>query len=167
MRIACATTVRRSSARAGFTIVEVVVALAVLSVATYIAVSLYTSGYAFAATSGHAAIAMDLAEMRLIELEVAPGEFAWPEPVVGAFGEIAPVDTEATYTPEVLPTDRRYGLRARNLYERFTVRSLGRLQEEEAGYAEILVVVTWLDQGRERVYTLSSALPRATWGSGS
>ena len=168
MRIDRGETVTRRSNRAGFTIVEVVVSLAVLSVATYIAVSLYSSGYSFAEAGRNTGIAVELAETRLAELSATPAAFTWPSLGAGEFAEITPTDpNSASYVPDVLPTDRRFGLRARNTYEQFTVRSFGRLPEEQAAYAEVVILVSWENQGRERHYTLTSVLPRAAWGGGA
>lgn len=148
--------------RKGFSLAEVVGALAILSVATYIIISMFGASRGIARDSRDATIAMDLAKAKLVELQRSPGLFEWPVLAAGDFTEITPIgEKEAPFyfgPPPTLPTNEAAGQRAIANYEGFSWRAYARLPEDGAPYAEVVVFVDWSERGRSRSFSLTSYL---------
>ena len=89
----------------GFTLIEVIAALTVMSVATTIIISLLTSSLSISEASRNRKVAGELAEEKLIEIVNMPGSFSIPEPSTlepGVQVEIA--KAESIVAPSTMPT---------------------------------------------------------------
>ena len=69
----------RKTRRAGFTLLELLTALAVLGVAATIFLRLFSSSYSLADTSRSHEVALNLAEEYLAAIQSNPERFAWPD----------------------------------------------------------------------------------------
>ncbi len=154
---------------AGFTLLEILAALAVLSVASFIIISMYASSAVLFQTNRDEAAAGRLAEEVLILVQRAPASFEWPAADAwddGEFQELTWRETqpEAGFEalPATMPTDRRAYERERGAYERLNWRALVKRPEPEATHAVAAVLVTWETRGRTHGLTLTGAVPWAS-----
>jgi len=140
-----------------------IVALAVLSVATGVMASLFTGSLALSANSRHQRIAAALAEEQLAAVLRHPEQYAWPLTAAGNLElfEIRPLVVRAApQPPSALPAVKAAASRTSGEYGQFSWRAYGRLPAAGAPYLEVTVVVGWTDAGRERLVSLTSAIPR-------
>ncbi len=153
--------------RPGFTLVEILVALAVIGVASSLMFSLFFATMDLADTGRSTKVASALATEQLAAMERAPGAFVCKLNDVPA-GSFAPVSlrgqrdniTPRTPPPPSLPIAERAYNREENFYNKFIWEAYARLPREDAAYADVTVVIRWHDKGRERLVTVSSALAR-------
>ena len=157
---------RRGSA--GFTLLELLAALAVLGIASTIFLRLFTSSNSLAASSLSHEVALNIAEEYLTEVQTRPENFVWPDYDETPPGEpqtIQPVENgavEETFAqpPSTMPNLRRAYDRDRNLYSDFTWKIFAISPQDAAQYIELIVEVSWTDAGRLRRFTMSSMVPR-------
>lgn len=159
---------RHFGRRCGFTILEVLVALFVIGVATTVFVKLYTSSLSLSQTSTHYSIASQLAEEYLAEIHANPSQFVWPnfqDKPVGEFHDVVPVEDESRIQlvskPTAMPNIESEHRRESELYNDFAWSASARIHEETANFVELLVVVDWQLEGRTHRFYLTSALPRS------
>lgn len=155
----------------GFTILEIVAALGVMSVATFIAISLYGASYAIGENSRATRIAASLAEERLTDMRIHPGSYIWPEELVPGKPERV-VDEAGNVVidfdrPAVMPADARSGRRERDFYSRFLWKAFAEVTKPEDNHIIVTVVILWEDGGHNRNFTLTSALPRSVMVGGA
>ncbi len=152
---------------AGFTLLEILAALAVLSVASFILISMYASTIVLSQSNRDQVSAARLAEEVLVLVQRAPAYFEWPdadewEP--GDFHELTwrEDDPDAAFEklPATMPTDRRAYERERAAYERFAWRAFA--ERPGAAHAAITVVVSWETRGHTQHFTLTGAAPWAS-----
>lgn len=154
--------------RAGFTLLELITALAVLGVASTIFIRLYTSSQQLAKASRTHEVAAAIAQEYLTLIEVHPELFVWPnyaEHPNGASLDIrprenSPVEGNFVDTPTAMPIARRAYERERALYTDYTWAATARLPKPDAQYVEVTVEITWTLQGRLRRFLLTSTVPR-------
>jgi hypothetical protein len=147
---------------------EVLVALAVLGVATATFISTYRQSVDLGEGVRDRRIAASLAEEKLAELTQSPAAFTWPAADALASGQLQPVqaknaDPAAPQTvkpPLVLPAQIVRAEREMNYYKKFTSAAYARLPEEGAGYIELTVVIEWTQNQRPYRYSLTSAIAR-------
>lgn len=159
---------RRS--RLGFTLLELLTALAVLSVAATVFFRLFASSNALADSSQSHQVAAHLAEEYIATIHAAPELFHWPNYSDAPIGElqlIKPREGTALATaagvaepPEAMPTIQRAFRRDRNLYQDFDWEAYARLPEASAQYVEVTVEIIWTRQGRVRKFSITSTIPR-------
>lgn len=153
----------------GFTLFEVLAALAVLGIASGIFASLFIASMNLGHMNQSQSIAASHAGEQVVLLRNYPEEFTWPdfnalEP--GAFGPVTPKDptgdaTSATDPPSVMPIEPRAFERERNFYDLFSWQAFARVPSPDAAYVEVASVVHWLEKGKPQSFTLTSAVPRA------
>ncbi len=157
----------RKSARNGFTLVELIVALTVMSAATSALIVLFGASLAIAGEARNRGIAAELAEDRLLAIAAAPESFLWrldkPEesglfPI--ALSENDPKAGNAFSPPAVRLAERSAQDRNETLYRRFRWQAWGKLPTPDAQAYEVTVSVTWLAQGKQRMLALTSSVPR-------
>lgn len=156
-----ALTGKRSWRDEGFTLLEVLASLMVLSAATAIYIMLYSGSLSLAESGRSQKAAALVAEEHLTEILNHPAAYQWPDGRIQEPGKtypLVPVAKEAP--PNAMPTDERQFEREKNFYERFTWEVHARLPSVDANYFEVIVVVTWREDGRERYFTLTSCVPR-------
>ena len=156
--------------RAGFTLLELLTALAVLGVAATIFFRLFTSSVSLADSSQSHEIAANLAQEYMAEIQASPERFVWPVYEDAPSGESLPVvpvaggviEQKAVEPPIAVPTRRRPYERDRSLYHGFVWEASSRLPAPDAQYVEVTVDITWLDKrGRAERFTLTSAVARS------
>lgn len=153
----------------GFTLLELLTALAVIGIAATIFLRLFASSNSLAAASLSHGVAVNLAEEYLATIQATPERFVWPDYDDAPIGEahaLKPIENGAveenfTHIPEAMPTTRRAYNRDRNLYNNFTWEAFAVLPLEGAQYVQIIVEISWMDEGKLRRFSLGSALPRA------
>lgn len=161
-------------ARAGFTLLELLTALAVLGVASTIFLRLYSSSISLAATSRSHEIALSIAEEYLTEIQARPDNFIWPDYDTIPPGDpqsIRPIEdgpVAATFTqpPATPPNVLRANRRDRALYADFTWEAFAVVPPESEHYVELIVEVSWMDEGRLRRFSMNSLVPRSHGGGG-
>lgn len=170
---------RRGAARrgaSGFTLIEILVALAVIAAGTYAIISSFNQTTALAKMNRSERVAMDIAEARLLDLERNPGLYAWPSAASLSGGKAVrtPLKTAPESSPpaavpglhpcpapETLPADRKAADNEKAFYERFAWDTFAKLPQADASYVQVTVIVQWTENGKPRVVSLTSSLPRS------
>ena len=155
---------RRSS---GFTLVEILVALAVVSIGITVLVAGFSSGLAMAKAGRNQTVAASLAEEQMQAILHNPSGYEWglekakPKQLVKI--SVKGRTEEAYYVkpPAVLPVERSASAREENLYSQFTWNAYAKLSDADAAYVEVTIAVRWMESGRERVFALTSNMSRA------
>ena len=148
----------------GFTLVEMLAALAVAGVAAFIVISLFSWSLVLGQESRRHSMAAGMASELLTRMHQAPDEFVWPELDDISTGEHVPVEASDAHEaepglPATMPTVNRLRDAEIAFREAFHWKAFVKRPSENAHYVELTVAVYWEAQGRERVYTLTSALP--------
>lgn len=153
----------------GFTLIEIIAALALLAVAFMIGVNLAVSALALGRETESRTAAARVAERVLAEFQQAPQGFefsALETWTPGAFEPIRPADAEADTElqpaplPAAMPVDPVYYAREEGLYERFSWALKGRVSAAGAPYAEVTAVVRWEEHGEPKAFTLTTLVRR-------
>ena len=157
------TTVLRG--RRGFTIVEMLVALVVVSIAGTITVQLFTMSYDLALTNADRSVGAELAHEQLSRILEQPGAFQWPnienlEP--GQLGEInPPEDGDRVFSsPSTRPKVQNTALRQDDFYLRYQWDAYCSVPSADSAYVEVTVVTRWLREQDRKSITLTSAIDR-------
>lgn len=167
-------------AASGFTLLEVIAALAVLSVAVYILVSLFLASLRVGEGARLSDTAAAIASEQMQSLIHAPASYAWPWPAGvaspaeddaaadrddrSADGAVRPLsdpdnDWHAVAAPAALPVLQSEHRREQTFHERFAWRAYARpLGDTEADALEVTVVVRWVHRGREQTFALTSGI---------
>jgi len=154
----------------GFTLLELLTSLVVISVAVTLFMGMFTASLAMAKQNASQRIAAGLAEERLTEILIHPNQYQWPDFSQEWTEALLPLTTEVlgrSEPPNAMPTERSANDRVRLRYEDVTWRAFTRLPARNADYAEVVVEVTWTQHGRPRSLALTSALPRSSVEGGS
>lgn len=174
---------QRSRGR-GFTLVELIVAIAVISVASTIFISMYFGSVGIAKSARNHKAAMEAAREALALIQQSPGQFLWefPEEPGNAWFPVLlaadPGQVNVVEPPNVSLSDPASLTLAKNFYDQFHWTASARYpltpsvdpaeQAEEGtppqffaeeGYLEVRVVVTWEEKGQAEQLSLVSALP--------
>ena len=156
---------RTSRGRTGFTLVEVVMALAVLSVATTIVISLWSKSLTFARLSRDHNVAASLAEERLADIQLHPARYDWAKfagAAEGATEQILMGGTERPLPmdlPAPMPPLESEDERETVYYGKFTWKAYAKKPAPSAGSLEVTVAVFWTYDGRDRTFILTSRMP--------
>ncbi len=157
-------------ARAGFTLLELLTALIVLSVASTILLKMFLSSQTLAKAGRTHEIAADLAQEYMTLLQDRPELFVWPnfldeKPETALAIKARPEGPLANAEPPVsLPMLRRANDRDAGMYRNFSWAATGKLPAVESNYVELNVTVVWELEGRLRQFMLTSAMPRPAAG---
>jgi len=159
--------VRRRSG--GFTLVELLTALAVLGIATTVFLELFTASQSLAKNARTHTIAAELAEEHLVLMQTHPEWFVWPNYLDHPVGEripirvreTSPIEANFVEAPSAVLASRRAFNRERALYNDYTWEAFAVLRQESDNHVQITVTVSWLLDGRVRKFALTSAVPRA------
>ena len=156
---------RRSS---GFTLVEILVSLVVVSMGITILVSLFSSSLGLSQSSRNECVAASLAEEEMRALLQDPGAYEWglDSAAPGQFAKIEargkPADNYPIDPPSVLPAERSANNRETNLYDKFSWKAFAKLPAADAPYVEVTVTIQWTESGRDRLFALTSGIPSAS-----
>ena len=153
----------------GFTLLELLTAFLVMGAAVTIFLQLYTASMSMAKSSRAHKVAANLAEEYMAEILVTPARYTWPKLKGGEADVGLPITLRGhagepvlqAQPPTALPTYKPAFNRERTLYYNFTWQAYARLPDPSAKYVEVLVVVKWLQAGREREFALTSCVPRS------
>lgn len=153
----------------GFTLLELLTALAVISIAATIFLRLFASSNSLAAASLSHEVAVNFAEEYLTTIQANPERFVWPDyddAPIGDAHALKPIENGAieenfSHLPKAMPTTRRAYNRDRNLYNDFTWEAFALLPHEGAQYVQLIVEISWMDEGKLRRFSLGSTAPRA------
>ncbi len=153
---------RRIHRSSGFTLIEVLVALAVVGVAVTVFFSLFSSSIRFAETSRNESIAASLAEEQLVAVCQNPSSFNWGLKAA-APGQLVTVNASAAGSTAqfTAPALAAISESEKNLYEQFSYKIFAKVPSAEAAYVEVIVAVEWTEAGRNRVFTLTSTVARS------
>jgi prepilin-type N-terminal cleavage/methylation domain-containing protein len=154
----------------GFTLVELLTALIVMSVAATVLLKLFTSSQSLAKSSRSHEIAGAVAQEYLTLLQMRPELFVWPNyldeppntPMPVTARDNGPVPMKFTQAPLALPLARRAHDRERATYSGYTWSASARLPSQDAAWVELTVEVQWQLEGRLKRFMLTSAVPRST-----
>jgi len=158
---------RRGRRREGFTLMEVLVAFAVISVATWIFVSLFTSSLKLENNARSMRVAADLARSRLADITTRPEAYAWPASDtittdVGALLTLKKATSENAFaTPAVLPTNALAADNETDFYAKFSWDAYVKQPAAGGGFYEIIVVVSWQEAARPKQMVLTGSIPTA------
>ncbi len=151
----------------GFTLIETLIALSVVSVAVAIFVSLYGDSLGLGRLAHQRAVAAEAAQTQLALITRSPRLFLWKTPAEEAetqfpilVSEEDPKAGNIITPPSAMPADENADERARNDYENFRWRAFGRLPKDKQ-HCEVTVVITWKQGGRDEMLALTSAVPRS------
>ena len=150
----------------GFTLIEILVALVVVSVGVTILIQLFSSSLALAQSSRNQAVAASLAEEQMQALLRNPGAYEWgletaaPDKLVKVSVRGKPADAYPVDPPSVLPVERTASAREENLYSRFSWKAFAKLPAADAPYVEVTVTIQWTEAGRDRLFALTSNISR-------
>ncbi len=165
--MAVCTNVRHDARQRGFTLIELIVALAIISIAGTVFVSMYLSSMEMGRTARNRTIAARLADDQLNTLLRHPEQFQWnvpAEPNVDPFPVTLPDGQSSGKTavgqPSVMPLNQNAFRREEALYDNFHWTAQGRFPNLNSAFCEVTVVVHWMESGRPRMLALTSAIPR-------
>jgi len=168
MRIRTAKTERACSRghRGGFTLLEMLIALAVMGVGVTVFIQLYSSSLTLARTSVNHRIAVEVANEQLALMQQRPEQYLWNISVPGADERfpvtLGPDDPKAgnpAEGPAALPAEERARNRDAVRYAQFRWKAFGELRHN-ASYYDLTVVVRWMEEGREKMLAMTSAVAR-------
>lgn len=152
---------RRRGDQSGFTLLELLAALAVIAVATSVFITLYSISVLLATTSRNEVIALQVAESHLNDILTYPEQIQWPDPAQLANGEPAIVLADAKEElPTAMPTYKTAHDRVSATYYDISWQATVRLPRPDAPYAELTVIVKWFERQHGRALALTSAIPR-------
>lgn len=163
----------------GFTLIEVLVALAVVGTAATIFISLFGSSLVLSRLNRSRVVASSLAEGQLEEILENSSDYVWNLaggeagelveliPAKGAQGDSDSAGSLGrSFGPlSVVPVDSSASKREEDFYAKFRWRAYAALPEPDAKHVNVTVVVRWRDSGRERSVALTSSAPRYALGS--
>lgn len=146
---------------------EVLVAFAVISVATWIILSLFTSSLKLETNARSMRVAAELARSRLGDIATRPEAYDWPtaDAITGEAGaplalkELPPENSFAT--PGVLPVNALAARHETNFYDKFSWEAYVKRPAVGRGFYEVLVVVRWEEAERPKQVVLTGSIPTA------
>lgn len=157
----------------GFTLIEVLVAFAVLGIGISVFVQLFSSSLALAKNSRSQSVAAALAEAQLQDILANPDAYRWPSASIqpGALVEMGLVNEQVPgphgcTVPAVMPVAQQADARERAFYERFGWQAYVRLPQPDSDHVELSVVVRWTEAGRTLSETLTTVAPRTRLSGG-
>jgi len=157
---------RSGGSRAGFTLIEMLVALSVVGVATTIFMTMYMRSMDLGKLSRNREVALSLAESQLGLLVLNPKSYVWDTGAPNADGlfrirvnEGDPRVGLPAEPPAVMPFDKAARAHQQAVYDQFRWRAFGKLGPQGLFY-EVFVDVYWQQQGRQRHITLTGAVGR-------
>lgn len=167
---------RLSNRCAGFTILEMLVALTVLGVATFILITMFLMSLSYDSHSRYMKVATNGAESVAAQILATPEDYVWPtQEQLQSGGSVALElkDTEKDpihrlMAPSVLPTIPARAQQITDDYERFRWFAYARqpASVEQGGatppYLEVEVVIRWSEAELPYYFSVVSTIPY-TW----
>ncbi len=152
----------------GFTLIELMVALAVVSIAITGLVQMFTLSLNLAQTSQNAILASNIAYEKLNYLKNCPEKFVWKIPENINSETIFPILTSeeeakagnVLEVPIIAPPDWASFRKYKNISQKFRWKAFGKLVGEEKESYEVVVTVMYIEFGRTKYYIANSVIPR-------
>lgn len=149
-----------------------VIALAVLSVATTVLISMLGRGVALGEHSRHRTAAANIGESILAEIQARPNAYVWPSFEDLASGELVEITPKGASTgtighPVSAPKGAKLARHQEGFFEGFSWLAHGRRPTEGAAYLELTVSLYWTEAGRAQSLALTTAYPRALIENGT
>lgn len=160
--------------RRGFTLIEVLVAVAIMGVATGLMVQTLFSTMNLSKENSSQRVAASLASEQLQMIVNSPSDFMWPGSEALADGALVELllpgeepehDLRPVEAPATLPTDHRSILREDSFFDRYSWSAYTRLPRADAGYLEVTVSIDWTNNGRDATFALTGSVPRNRVGT--
>lgn len=159
---------RYPSRRNGFTLIELIVALTVISVATTILIRLYMASTDLGIQAQYRELAASVAESQLAQMVSEPANFVWEHDRPDGAGLFRvkedaddPRAGRKVLLPEVLlPYDASFE-RQTNVYDKFRWAAYGRVPSAASSIVEVTVDVHWKHAGKTEHIALTGAVPRS------
>ena len=153
--------------RGGFTLIELIMALTVLSVALTGLIAMYGISLELANQSRQKSLAAEIAESQMAMVLAAPETFRWeydPADVAVLFpitlGTDDPKAGNTIEPPHVTLVHRIVHARNELLYRKFRWKVWGRLPSADSHFYEVTVAVHWGAQGKDRTLAFTSSLAK-------
>ncbi len=148
----------------GFTLLEMLAALAVIGIAVSVFTALYVASLDLSYTASDESVAANIASERLAGIIAAPASYRWltqgSEDIRFAIqltGEDPPAGNPVEL-PGAMPADPSAFRRQDVLFSRFRWEAFGKLVPGGA-YYEVTVIVHYERDGRKQMMAVTSALP--------
>lgn len=161
-----------NKAAAGFTLLELITALAVISVALAISVSLFGNNLQRSKELRNNRVAAEIAETQLSVLCAHPGEYVWSFDETGEDGlfpilpnENSTLAASGALLPDTILATKKAQDKTATLHRFFYWQAWGRIPSETADYLEVTLSVHWRLSGRPRMLALTSCVPRSLFQS--
>lgn len=155
----------------GFTLLELLIAISVMSIAGWVFVSFYSSAQDLTRLSAERSTALRVAQDQLQLIQRNPSSYVWqiPEqPGEASFpilsGQDEPKAGNVVAVPAAMPADRNAFVKQTDYHQKFRWLAFGRLPEPDAPFYEITVMVHWQLQGKVESVALTSSVPRFAAG---
>lgn len=154
--------------RRAFTLIELIVALAVLGVAITVVVQLFSISVDMTRMAQNSILAHIIAEEKLEFVVNHPEKFNWIIPENYKFGDFFRV-LSSPNEPDVgnkvddfqlLPPEWGRYLKYKNALSSFRWRVLGRIPTPDSDVFEVVVIVSYRETGKVKNYALTSFVPR-------
>lgn len=145
----------------GFTLIEVLVALAVVSVAVTVFFSLFTASIGLSQSSRNESVAATLAEEQLLAVCQSPGLYTWNLGDPGQLVEVVPTTDDPGMRAFSAPSLAEMPKSDADLYQGFSWRVFAKLPSQDAAYVEVTVAVDWNEAGRDKTFALTSTIARS------
>ena len=165
-------TVWRDARKRGFTLVEILVALAVVGMGATIFISVFSSALDLARSSRSKTAAASIAEEQLDAIVRHPGQYrcALNGAKAGDQLPIVPRGTEGdkprgVAPPSVMPADAVASRREMNFYERFRWQAYAKAPAAESPFVEVTVAVRWKEAGRDQTLALTTSAHRTLFAA--
>jgi len=174
---------RQFCKRRGFTLIEILVAVAVVATAATILVSLFGSSLVLSRSNRSQLVAASLAEEQMDSILRNSSKYVWnldgAEP--GQLVEVVPAEPATPEVPGatkpavpagrpfdrlvVAPIEPASNAREETFYGKFRWQAYAALPQPNSKHVDVTVVVRWKDAGRDRSVALTSSAPRFSLGS--
>lgn len=153
--------------RAGFTLIEMLVAISVIGVAVTVFMQMYTASMDLGKLSRNRQLASEIAREQLNLLIMNPSSYVWETSGANADG-LFRIRTTAdepragmkVEAPPVAPFARPARARQEVVYDQYRWRAFGRLGQNEQFY-EVFVDVRWTQSGKDHHLVLTGAVPKS------
>ena len=159
--------INKNDSSPGFTLVELITALAVMSVALAISVSLFGNNIQLSTELRNNRVAAEIAETQLSLLYSHPSQYHWAFDNPGEDGLflITPLsDSQLVQSGILLPdtvlATKRAQEKSSVLHRSFRWMAWGRVPSETSDYIEITLSVHWRLSGRPKMLALTSRMPK-------
>ena len=156
----------RNQVPEGFTLLELLVALTVVSVAMAVFMGMFNAGLGLQRSNGNLTMATELAESQLAAIISTPRDYHWDNDGKTARFSVTTHDPEPAggypvRPPEVTLVTREAQQRLAARYGSFHWSAFAELAAPDASAYALSVVVRWTEGGRPQAVTLTSAVARS------